>query len=855
MMPHRISTLLLLLLIPLRLLAQTSIQEKVAQLPAREGFFTLYPDTARGKLWMEINRLNTDFLYVTSLPTGLGSNDIGLDRGLMGEERVVRFVRQGNRVLLMEPNLRYRASSSNPAEVRAVKEAFAPSVLYGFTVVAEEEDRILVDATDFVIRDAMGVARRVRTAGQGHFKLDKSRSALYFPNIKSFPKNTEMEALLTFTGEDPGPFVRQVSADPYAFTLRIRHSFVELPPPGYQPRVFDPRAGFFPFTFVDMAVPVGADLTQRFIVRHRLIKKHPDAPVSEPVEPIVYYLDPGTPEPVRSALLEGARWWNEAFEAAGFRHAFRVEMLPDSADPMDVRYNVIQWVHRATRGWSYGRSVIDPRTGEIIKGHVTLGSLRVRQDYLIAEGLLAPYDSAHAAGYPPEEDPMLRMALARIRQLAAHEVGHTLGLAHNFAASIYGRASVMDYPAPYVRVRQDGSLSLDSAYAVGIGAWDKVAIRYGYTQFPEGVDEKEALENILKEAREEGLLFITDADARPPGGAHPLAHLWDNGSDPVAALDREMQVRAVALQHFGVQNIRKGMPLATLEERLVPIYLWHRYQLEATSKLVGGVFYTYALRGDGQPTPWPVAPERQRMALQALLRTLQPEALRLPEAARRLIPPRPPGYPMHRELFGRYTGVTFDDHTSPEIVATLVLELLTHPQRLARLINQHALDPRLPDVREVLGRINAAIWEASVPADPYDADNQRIVQAVWTDVLMARAQEQRMPPDAASAVEDVLRQIRDYLKEHPGRDARTRQHRARIREQVSRYLERPFAAAAPVGRIAAPPGSPIGEGKAALARMEIRRAQLRHVMQLLSPACSLDDTGEKPYLPSTIFGE
>jgi hypothetical protein len=439
-------------------------------------------------------------------------------------------------------------------------------VLWGFDVAAEGPDgHVLVEATDFVVRDAHGVVRRLKNTDQGSFSLDESRSVPHLDNTKAFPQNTELEARLTFTTDgDPGKYVRRTAAAPRAVTLHVRHSLVELPDTtGYTPRRFRPRSGLFYESYEDYATPVGESTTRRLVNRHRL--QCAEAPGEDglcpPKEPIVYHLDPGTPEPVRSALLDGARWWAEAFEAAGFEDAYRVKMLPDTADAMDVRYNVIQWVHRRTRGWSYGASVTDPRTGEILKGHVTLGSRRVRQDYRLAEGLLAPYQGAHADGFSAEDDPMLEMALARIRQLSAHEVGHTLGLAHNFAASVNDRASVMDYPAPLARVQGD-SITLDRAYDTGVERWDKIAIRYAYAQPGPDQTEAELLDNILREAEQKGLRYITDADARPAGAAHPKANLWDNGSNMVQALKREMNVRSVALDRFGATVVKNGTPLA-----------------------------------------------------------------------------------------------------------------------------------------------------------------------------------------------------------------------------------------------------------------------------------------------------
>ena len=548
-----------------------TIAEKTAGIEKLPGYFNLYWDAKQGKLWLEVDKWGTAFLYQSGLPAGIGSNDIGLDRGQLGATRMVRFDRSGPKVLLVQENLEYRALSQDPDERRAVRDSFAESALWGFTAAAEEKDRALVDATDFFLRDAHHVPEALRRTKQGAYRLDLSRSAIYLPRTKNFPLNTEVEATLTFTGEEPGPWVRQVTPSPEAITVREHHSFVQLPPPGYKPREYDARASFFGIQYLDYATPIGEPIVKRFIARHRLEKKEPKEAMSEPVEPIVYYLDRGAPEPIRSVLLEGGRWWNQAFEAAGYKNAFRVELLPEGADMMDLRYNVIQWVHRATRGWSYGAGVIDPRTGEIIKGQVTLGSLRVRQDYLIAEALLAPYEKGK-----PVSPKIEQMALARLRQLAAHEVGHTLGLEHNYSASTVNRSSVMDYPPPYVKLDAGGVPDLSDAYAMGIGEWDKVSIAYGYQDFPPGVDEHAALDKILKDAFARGLRFLTDQDARPAGSSSSLAHLWDSGTNAVDELRRLLEVRVAALKRFGENNIREGAPMATLEDVLVPLYLMHR---------------------------------------------------------------------------------------------------------------------------------------------------------------------------------------------------------------------------------------------------------------------------------------
>jgi hypothetical protein len=717
-------------------------------------------------LWLEIDKWGTDFLYQSGLPAGIGSNDIGLDRGQLGATRIVRFDRSGPKVLLMQENLEYRAVSNDPDERRAVHDSFAESALWGFTVAAEEKDHALVDATDFFLRDAHHVPEALQRTKQGAYRLEGTRCAIYLPNTKNFPLNTEVEATLTFVGTEPGPWVRQVTPSPDAITVREHHSFVQLPPPGYQPRAYDPRASFFGIQYMDYATPISEPIMKRFMARHRLEKRDPKAAMSEPVKPIVYYLDRGAPEPIRSALLEGARWWNQAFEAAGYTNAFQVEMLPEGADLMDLRYNVIQWVHRATRGWSYGAGVIDPRTGEIIKGHVTLGSLRVRQDYLIAEALLAPYEKGK-----PVSPKMQQMALARLRQLAAHEVGHTLGLEHNYTASTVNRSSVMDYPPPYIKLGANGVPDLSDAYATGIGEWDKVSITYGYQDFPPGVDEHVALNKILNEAFARGLRFLTDQDARPAGSSSSLAHLWDSGSNAVDELNRLMPVRAAALKRFGENNIREGAPLATLEDVLVPLYLMHRYQVEAASKLVGGMDYTFALRGDGETPTQIVVPAEQRRALAAILATLKPEVLALPEPLLKMIPPRPPEYPRGREHFKIRTSPAFDALAPAEAAAQHTVQFLFNPERAARLVEFHARNSENPSLREVLDAVLAASWR-SLHNEGYWGQIDNVVDNVVLYDLMSLAANDHAGDEVRAIANQELHKLHDWLNAPPdGRPA------------------------------------------------------------------------------------
>lgn len=779
-----------------------AISDKVKAFERLDGFVPMYWDAQAGKLWLEVARLGQEMLYLNSLPTGVGSNDIGLDRGQLGGERVVRFERVGPKVLLIQLNYGFRAVTDNPDERRAVEQSFAQSVVWGFKVEAESNGAVLIDATDFVMRDAHDVVGAMRRSGQGTFKLDPSRGALYLERTRGFPKNSEIEATLTFLSDNPGRWVRDVAASPEAVTVRQHHSFVALPGAGYLPRVSDPRGGFFGISYADYATPISAPIQKQFISRHRLQKKDPRAAMSEPVAPIVYYLDRGVPEPIRTALLDGARWWNQAFEAAGYRDAFRVELMPEGADPMDVRYNVIQWIHRQTRGWSYGATVTDPRTGEIIKGHVSLGSLRVRQDFLIAQGLTAPFLTGDETAAEAE-----RMALARIRQLSAHEVGHTLGIEHNYISSSQGRASVMDYPHPYVKLT-DGRIDLSEAYQEGIGAWDKEAVQFGYQDFPPGTDEKAGLAGIIAAARSRGLTFLTDQDARPAGSAHPETHLWDNGTSVARELDRMMTVRRVALEQFGERVIPRGAPMATLEEVLVPLYLHHRYQVEAATKVIGGQWYDYAFRGDGVVPVKPVASQDQLAALASVLATLKTSELALPRGILAKIPPRPETYPAHRELFDRSTGLVFDAIRPAAAAADMVVQFLFHPERAARLVQQRALDPGQPGLDLVIDRVIAATFDATAPS-PYEAEIGRAVQRVVVDRLMSLAASASMSQVRAVATQKLLQ-----LADRPVRAAlgssENRAARALFAADIRRFVARPYDPTKLIPAPDAPPGSPIG---------------------------------------------
>ncbi len=792
-----------LLLVPFCTLAQSlpSIEEKTKGLKKMDGFLPYYVDVQNGKLWLEVDKIDTELLYVMSLPAGLGSNDIGLDRGLLGGGRIVKFSKVGKKVLLVEPNYAYRAVSPSERERIAVEQSFAQSTIWGFSAEAETGNAVLIDATEFLTRDAMQAANRIRRMQQGAYTLDKTRSALYLPTCKNFPQNTELEASITLVNSDgtTGNYIQAVAPSPEAITMRMHHSFVQLPDGNYKPRKFDPRSSFNNTSYYNYSSSVSLPIEEYVINRHRLSKKNPSAAISEPVKPIVYYLDNGTPEPIRSALLKGAAWWNQAFEAAGYKDAFIVKVLPDSCDPMDIRYNMINWVHRSTRGWSYGASVVDPRTGEIIKGQVSLGSLRVRQDYMIAQGLLSPFD-----GKQMKEDPMLKMSIERLEQLSAHEVGHTLGLMHNYSASVVDRSSVMDYPHPVVSINKKGEIDLAGAYDNKIGDWDKVAITWGYADLSNSKNEDAELNKMLSDAAKRGLKFISDRDARAPGGMHPEAHLWDNGTDIVSELQRMNKVRAKALEQFGMKSIATGTPMAMLEDVLVPVYFHHRYQLEAVTKLVGGLNYTYALKGDGQMVTAPVSKEDQSKAMQAIVDCMDPSFLKLPSTVASLIPPRPAGYEFNRELFKKKTGLSFDQLSPAEAAADMPLSFLFHPERISRLVQQEYTGNY--GYKQMVDLLIESTYKAKRRSGIEAAIQLQNEQLLLTYLLSSSVDEKLSFPAKTSVIASI-NELKTWVEsvQKTSEDAMYKAHLGLVLERMkSPEKAKPTLHAIP------PPGAPIG---------------------------------------------
>jgi hypothetical protein len=786
-----------------------SIQDLTAKLQAQPGFLDVWRDADRARVLLAAGSLGQPFLMSTSLPYALGSNDVALDRGQIGQGKIVHFEKHGARLFLVQENTRFVANSPDRDERASAVEAFAGAVIWSGDILATDGGKYLVDFTSFVMSDRHGIVRRLNDTKQGAYQLDDQRSAALPELAKCFPDNTEFEAMLTFRGPGEGAFVRQVAADATSLTLRQHISLVRLPDLAYKKRPYHPASGGFASGYVDYAQPLAESKEVNWQVRHRLEKTDPSAALSPVKKPIVYYLDRGTPEPVRSALLDGARWWVSAFEKAGFKDAYRVELLPEGVDPMDIRYNVIEWVHRATRGWSYGSVIRDPRTGEIIKGMVTLGSLRVRQDILIAESLLAPY----AKGNNGEKKKMAeQMALLRLRQLAAHEVGHTLGFAHNFAASRSGNASVMDYPHPLVKLNAAGEVDLQDAYGVGVGAWDDYIVKYLYSDF--GADETVALAKLRAEARAKNLLYVGDTDARATASSHPDGAMWEFGSDSLKTWDQLMAVRKRALQTFSVDVLPDGRQIGEIEARLVPVYLLHRYQAEGLAHILGGGSYEYSEAGDVRAgtakagiTPVPAA--TQRGAMTRLVDSLRAETLALPANVLDAMTPPAEGFDRNQEYFATRMQRVFDAMSAVEAGASQTSELLFEVERVNRLAWQHARDAQQPGVTEMFNLVLQRTWKRDAVPTAIIAGEAVQMAANWVelDAMLNLAGNTKLHPQVMAEVRQCLQEFSRWLVKNSGTGVNA-DSRKQAAELVQSYLQDPgkvkLRALPPV-----PPGAPI----------------------------------------------
>ena len=748
-----------------------------------------------GKIILEIDNLDNEFLYINSLSRGVGNNDLGLDRGQLGNSRIVYFTKRGNKILLIQPNLRYISNSSNELENKAVEEAFARSVLFGFEIVEKLTDSYKIDLTPFLLNDAHGVSQRLRFSNSGSYSLNKSMSAVDLERTKAFPDNIEFDVLLTFTGNPSGSLVRSVTPTASNLTVNQHHSFVKLPDDNYNKRKFDPRSGSNPFIVYDYSTPIDEKLEQRFIVRHRLNKKNPNDEMSEPVEPIIYYIDNGTPEPVKTALIEGGNWWNQAFESAGYKNAFRIEVLPEDADPMDVRYNLIQWIHRSTRGWSYGASIVDPRTGEIIKGQVSLGSLRVRQDYMILSGLVDnPNDIQN-------KSLIKKTSLDRIRQLSAHEIGHTLGFAHNYISSANDRSSVMDYPHPKIDL-VDGKISIADAYSENIGDWDKVSVEYAYRDFPNTKNENNELDKIINEAQKNGLYFLSDSDSRPVGSANPFSHLWDNGELPYKELNKLLKVRDLALKNIDLDNLIDGEPYDRIEDILVPIYMLHRYQIEAAAKAIGGVDYLYFVKNNNNDKVKFVDSKLQMKSLESLLSVLKPKNLVLPNNLIDILSPRSFRNPRTRENFVSNTGVTFDYINTSSSLINHTLTFLLNPERINRINQQNIFGDDILTLENYLAEISKSIFD-NKKLNTYEESVNKNTSSLYLDHLFMAFNNSRTNDLSKSIILASIMDTMNNLSTNPNNYNRF------LINKIDGFLSNPDQYK-PIEKTKIPDGSPIG---------------------------------------------
>lgn len=769
------------------------------------GFVDVHRDADGGRVLVGVHALDTPFLMVSSLPGGLGSNDVGLDRSQFGRARLVEFRRAGPRLLLVEKNTRFTAATDDALERRATADAFAESVLWSAPLIApgkQGDGPWIIDLSPLLLTDRHGVVATLRDTGQGEHQLDAERSAVLVESARSFPDNSEFESLLTLTGPGTGGFVKDVAMDAQVFTLRQRISFVRLPDAGFVPRKYHPASGAWSVGAVDFAQPLEAPLAQSLQPRFRLEKLDPTAPRSRVKKPIVFYLDPGTPEPMRSALIEGANWWKDAFDAAGFIDAYRVELLPADADPLDIRYNMISWTHRATRGWSYGYGMADPRTGEIIKGQVLLGSQRVRHDLLIAESLLAPFGKPNEAALRSEAR---EMALARLRQLSAHEVGHALGFLHNFNASRHGNGSVMDYPHPVIGLDGDDGISLANAYGVGIGEWDRYLVAHGYGQF---ADEASALAALRREIFAKGYGYVEDAQARQPSDAHPDALLWDYGADSLKTFAQLMEVRQRALANFSAAVLPPDRPAGEIEARLVPIYLLHRYQSEAVARLIGGESYTPGLAGDGAFGMTPVPGAKQSAAIAALVGALEVDQLALPAHVLALMTPPPADSKRSREYFSPRAGEMFDPSAAIGAATALQSQLLFDPARLNRLEWQRARDASAPSATALIRQVLKATWHTTPAGESAASATAWARNWVLLDALMLVAGDARLQPAVAAQVRGEISKLEAFARTAKAGGGVGAAQFADAERRIAAWLQDPVANP-PRPLPTVPPGAPI----------------------------------------------
>jgi len=760
-----------------------------AGMESREGFIPFHLDGETGRIFLEVEQLDRDFLYLNTLAAGLGTfQPTRLDRGQTGSAMVVRFERRGSRVVLVRRNVNTIASSGDPHEIQAVEESFPPSVLGAFPITERDGGRLLVDATDFFLSDVWDVHGTARRAGMGEMRVDRDRSFIVEEHTHAFPVNTEVRAALTFTSDNPQAAWRQHAPDGRSVTLQQHHSFLELPDPPLPVRPYDPRMGVGSAVVEDYSQPLDQDYRLRSMPRWRLVPSDPEAylrgELVDPVEPIVIHLDPGIPEPYRTAYREGAEWWNSAFEAAGFRDAFQVRDLPEGVHQMDARYSVLQIVHRTAPGPSTGNSFRDPRTGEMLKALTQMDSYRSLTNYNIFAGLLPAFE---AQGVEPQIDGV-EFAMARRRQHTAHELGHVIGLPHNHVGAVQGRSSVMDYPFPLIRLDGQGRLDISQAYRDNIGYSDSLAVRVTYTWYPDTEAEREGLEALAREAIDRGHGFITGGHASSLAGSHPEAHLWWEGDDAFEGLDRAVAVRRVILEHFDERAIQPGEPMAWLNHRLAHAYLHHRYQVESVVKVVGGMRFGYSVRGDGTAPTEIIPTADQRRALEEILQVLSPAELAVPHRIVDLIPPAPPGFEERIPWIPSPGGPALDPYAMARSFAQEVVDNLLHRERMARVAAFHARDPGHLSLDEVMGALVEGSWGRTRPASASDRAYLRAVERSVLDALFDLASDPQVTSEVKNAAERHLARLADGLTDAPGQGVEEEAQRERARREIQRYF-------------------------------------------------------------------
>ena len=798
---------------------KTSLALRTVGLQRRDGFLPYYWDEKKGAILFELSPavLGREFLYFTGLGSGIGSTEAFADRSSFGGGWVCRFRRVGMRVLLIQENTSFRAPNGAPELQHSVEYSFPTSVLASLPVEAEQDGTVLVNADSLLVRDAFdllsqlrrptravgGTMVREQSSKAADWRLDKDRSVIDLEHTGSFPLNTEVEALLTFATDSEGDLNQP---DPHALSVREHHSFVAVPDPGYEALEQDLRVGFITSSFQDFSQAYDRPLMRYLVNRWRLQKKDPNAALSEPVKPIVFYLDRAIPEPVRSAARTGALWWNAAFEQAGFRNAVRIEDLPEGADPMDVRYPTIQWTNRSGRGWSVGQSHVDPRTGEIIHAVVQLDSHRMRTvnnywESTIPSGRNSSEPALDTFAALDNLDPQTseqQVMLNRLALLTCHEMGHVLGLEHNFVASTYGRGSVMDYFAPRVHIRADGSADLSDAYMQGVGSYDRHIIEWGYSQGKVGStaeQEQARRDAIVKAAIAKGIVWGNTDD--------PRWNSYDDGPDPVNWLKEVLPVRDALLAHYGPRMLRPGEPNSMLASRLPLVYLFHRYALGAAINVVGSAEVPLSLAGDGQAPVivWPA--QSQKEALQLMLQALRPARLTIPADVWRALAPVENRDP-DPERFTSSAGYLFSPQDGARAVAEIVAGGLLNPQRMERLAvisrqNAQALSPE----SVVSALVNAAFTDdAKTPAE---RDLAGVVQSEVAERLMVLAVNSDATPEVRAAGLAGVREVQGAVKKSGVHGPAIEQ----LDHEIGLFLQNPSANTPKLKSSGAPAGPPV----------------------------------------------